>query len=88
MKSNLSKSKSEIRYGDAFKLGVVREEQDDLVRLKLRMRRVEEVLGTTQVDLALAREYPELACVRAGITDMDGFKKKRLGRRASGGSRG
>ena len=55
------------------------EEIDELARLKERMRRLESALAEAHVDLALERAYTHLACERAGITDVEAFKKKAAG---------
>lgn len=55
------------------------EEIDELARLKERMRRLEKALADAHVDLALERAYTHLACQRAGIADVEEFKKKAAG---------
>ena len=45
------------------------------------MRRLETALADANVDLALERAYTRLACERAGIKDVDEFKKKADGQR-------
>jgi hypothetical protein len=52
------------------------EEIDELKRLKERLRRLETALADANVDLALERAYTRIACERAGIKDVDEFKKK------------
>jgi len=52
------------------------EEVDELKRLKERVRQLESALADATVDLALERAATELACQRAGIVDVEGFKKK------------
>lgn len=52
------------------------EEIDEMKRLKDRIRRLETVLADANVDLALERAYTRLACKRAGIEDVEDFKKK------------
>jgi hypothetical protein len=52
------------------------EEIDELKQLKLRVRRLETALADANVDLAIERAYTRLACERAGIKDVEGFKKK------------
>jgi hypothetical protein len=37
---------------------------------------LETALADANVDLAIERAYTRLACERAGIKDVDGFKKK------------
>ena len=55
------------------------EEINELKRLKERVRRLEAALADTNIDLALERQYTRLACKRAGIEDVAGFKKKAAG---------
>jgi hypothetical protein len=57
------------------------EEINELKRLKERMRRLETALADANVDLALERAYTRLACERAGIQDVEEFKKKADGQR-------
>ncbi len=56
------------------------EERDELRRLKNRVRDLERALGDTTLDLMLEREYVKLACRRAGIKDIEEFKKKADGK--------
>jgi hypothetical protein len=55
------------------------EEIDELKQLKARMRRLERALADSNVELVLERAYTRIACQRAGITDVAGFKKKAAG---------
>jgi hypothetical protein len=57
-------------------------EINELKRLKARVRQLESALADANIDAALERAYTRLACRRAGITDVAGFKKKPLGSRA------
>ena len=74
-----------LKYGNGSRGKVIRvqrpEEIDELKRLKERMRRLETALADANVDLALERAYTHLACERAGIKDVDEFKKKAAGLR-------
>lgn len=69
-----------LKYGNGTRGKVIRvqkpEEIDELKRLKERVRRLETALADAHVDLALERAFGEIACERAGITDVAGFKKK------------
>jgi transposase-like protein len=71
------------KYGNGSRGKVIRvetpEEIDELKRLKERVRRLETALADANVDLALEREYTRIACKRAGIKDVDEFKKKSAG---------
>ena len=68
------------KYGNGSRGKVIRvekpEEIDELKRLKERVRRLETALADANVDLALERAYTRLACQRAGIKDVEEFKKK------------
>jgi transposase-like protein len=59
-------------------------ERDELKRLKGRIRELEQALSDATLDLRLEREYVKLACGRAGIGDVDEFKKKAFGNRCTG----
>jgi transposase-like protein len=71
------------KYGNGSRGKVIRvqkpEEIDELKRLKERVRRLETALADANVDLAIERAYTRLACARAGIKDVDDFKKKAAG---------
>lgn len=71
------------RYGNGSRGKVILvqkpEEIDELKRLKERVRRLEGALADANVDLAIERAYTRIACKRAGISDVDEFKKKNAG---------
>jgi hypothetical protein len=56
------------------------EEVNELKELKRRMRRLEAALADANIDLALERQYTRMACERAGIEDIEEFKKKAHGK--------
>ena len=60
------------------------EEIDELKRLRLRVRQLERSLADSNIELALERQYTRLACKRAGIEDVSGFKKKADGELPTG----
>lgn len=68
------------KYGNGTRGKVIRvqkpEEIDENKRLRDRIRRLETALADANVDLALERAYTKLACQRAGIEDVEEFKKK------------
>jgi transposase-like protein len=72
------------QYGNGTRGKVIRVEKPQEInerkRLKDRIRRLESALADANVELALERAYTELACERAGIKDVEGFKKKADGR--------
>jgi transposase len=74
------------KYGNGSRGKVVRverpEEINELKRLKARVRLLESALADANIDSALERAYTRLACKRAGITDVEGFKKKAAGQQA------
>jgi transposase-like protein len=68
------------KYGNGTRGKVVRvekpEEINELAQLKKRVRLLEGALADSNLDLALERAYTRLACERAGIADVEEFKKK------------
>ena len=76
------------KYGNGTRGKVIRverpEEINELRALRQRVKRLEELLADTNLDLALERAYTELACKRAGIEDVEAFKKKIGGQRRTG----
>jgi transposase-like protein len=72
------------KYGNGTRGKVIRverpEEINELKRLKARVRQLESALADANIDAALERAYTRLACQRAGIEDVAGFKKKAAGR--------
>ncbi len=68
------------RYGNGRRGKVIRVERpgerNELERLKARVRLLESALADANIDSALERAYTRLACQRAGITDVEEFKKK------------
>jgi len=73
------------KYGHGLMGKVIRVETtkdiDELKRLKERVKRLESLLADTNLELALERQYTRLACERAGIEDVEEFKKKAAGQR-------
>ena len=73
------------RYGNGTRGKVIRverpEEIDQVKQLKERVRRLETALADANIELALEKAYTHLACERAGIADVAGFKKKAPGGR-------
>jgi transposase-like protein len=71
------------QYGNGSEGKVIRverpEEVNELKQLKTRVRQLERVLGDANIDAALERAYTRIACARAGITDVEEFKKKAAG---------
>ena len=76
------------RYGNGTRGKVIRvekpEEINELKQLRERVRRMEKALADAHLDLALDREYTRIACKRAGIEDVEGFKKKSAGKPPTG----
>ena len=68
------------RYGNGTRGKVIRvekpEEINEAEQLKRRVRQLETALADTNIDLALERAYTQMACERAGIKDVEEFKKK------------
>lgn len=71
------------KYGNGKRGKVIRvqkpEEIDEVKKLKERVRLLEKALADANVDLAIERAYIEIACERAGITEVADFKKKTAG---------
>ena len=72
------------KYGNGSRGKVIRVEtpkqMDELKQVKERMRRLESALADANIDLAMERGYTQMACERAGIKDVAGFKKKAAGK--------
>jgi transposase len=56
-----------------------REQIDELAALKKRVRQLEALVADGQVDLAIERATSELLAKRAGIQNLEEFKKKARG---------
>src|ERR1039458_8357873 len=71
------------QYGNGTRGKVIRVERpgeiNELKRLKARVRQLESALADANIDAALERAYTRLACRRAWIADVAGFKKKAAG---------
>jgi transposase-like protein len=69
-----------FKYGNGTRGKVIRvqtpQERDELKELKKRIRQLESALADAHIDAAIERAYTEMACERAGIADVAGFKKK------------
>jgi transposase-like protein len=76
------------KYGNGSRGKVIRVEKPDEIdqkkQMQERVRVLERTIGTLHVELALERAYLEIACERAGIADVAGFKKKAGGRPGTG----
>lgn len=72
------------KYGNGSRGRIIRvetpEEIDQLKQLKQRVRQLESALADANIDLALERAYTRMACERAGIRDVESFKKKAAGK--------
>ena len=83
IKGNMTVSRWVRQYGNGTRGKVIRVESpgeiNELKRLKARVRRLESALADANIDAALERAYTRLACRRAGIADVEGFKKKAAG---------
>jgi hypothetical protein len=76
------------KYGKGLLGKIIRVETpneiDELKKLKERLKRLESLLADTSLELALERQFTRLACERAGIEDVEEFKKKAAGKRPTG----
>jgi transposase-like protein len=68
------------RYGNGTRGKVIRVEKPEEInqteQLKRRVRQLETALADANIDLAMERAYTKMACDRAGIKDVEEFKKK------------
>jgi transposase-like protein len=71
------------KYGNGTRGKIIRvekpEEIDEKQQLRQRVRQLEKLLATANIDLSLSEAYLEMACERAGIKDVEDFKKKVAG---------
>jgi transposase len=72
------------KYGNGSRGKVIRvqkpKEIDQLKELKKRMKLLETALADANIEAALERAYTRIACERAGINDVEEFKKKAAGK--------
>ena len=73
------------RYGRNDLLGKVvwimkADEQTEVKELRKRVRELEKALANAHLDSKLDAEYLKIACRRAGISDVEDFKKKQDGK--------
>lgn len=72
------------KYGNGSRGKIIRvetpEEIDERTKLRERVKRLEKLLADANIDLALERAYTKMACERAGIKDVEAFKKKADGK--------
>ena|SRR5215831_10926713 len=72
------------KYGNGSVGRVIRVEKPQEVNereeLKRRVRALEKALADANIDLVLERAYTKIACERAGIKDVEAFKKKHRGK--------
>jgi transposase-like protein len=80
IKGSMTVSKWVGKYGNGTRGKVIRVEKpgeiNEIKRLTERVRKLESALADANIDAALERAYTRLALKRAGITDVEGFKKK------------
>jgi transposase-like protein len=71
------------KYGNGSRGKIIRvqtpQEIDQLKKLKERIKRLETALADANIELGLEKAYTRIACERAGIQDLEEFKKKALG---------
>jgi transposase len=77
------------RYGKAHLMKKVMRvevpgEGDRLRELEREVKRLKEALGEAHLDLLLGEEYLRIACRRAGVEDLEEFKKKHGGKPPQG----
>ena len=71
------------KYGNGTRGKRIRVETPEAInqteQLKRRVRALERALADANIDVVLERAYTKMACERAGIKDVEGFKKKHRG---------
>ena len=71
------------KHGNGSVGKVIRVEQPQEINereeLKRRVRALEKALANANIDLVLEQAYTKIACERAGIKDVESFKKKHRG---------
>jgi transposase-like protein len=77
------------RYGNGTRGKVIRvqrpEEIDQVKKLKAEIKLLKNALADAHVDALLERAFTQIACERAGIKDVQEFKKKAAGKLGTGG---
>jgi transposase-like protein len=73
------------RYGKNHLLGKVivvmkADEQTEVKELRKRVRELEKALADAHLDARLDAAYLKIACRRAGVEDVEDFKKKHAGK--------
>ena len=72
------------KYGNGSRGRLIRvqkpEEIDEVKRLKAEIKLLKNALADAHVKAAVERAYTEIACERAGIEDVEAFKKKAGGK--------
>jgi transposase-like protein len=73
------------KYGNGTRGKVIRvetpEQVNELKQLKQRVKLLEKLLADANIEIVLEQAYTQIACQRAGIKDVEDFKKKNLGKR-------
>ena len=73
------------KYGNGSRGKIIRvetpEQINELKQMKQRVKLLERLLADANIKLVLEEAYTEIACRRAGIQDVEDFKKKNLGKR-------
>lgn len=76
------------QYGNGTRGRIIRvqkpEEIDEVKKLKQRIKLLEKALANANIDICLEQAYTEIACERAGIKDIEEFKKKAAGKLGTG----
>jgi hypothetical protein len=57
------------------------EQVNELKQLKQRVKLLEKLLADANIEIVLEQAYTQIACERAGIKDVEDFKKMNLGKR-------
>ena len=71
------------KYGSGSRGKIIRvetpEQINEVKQLKQRVKLLEKLLADANIEIVLEQAYTQIACRRAGIKDVDDFKKKNLG---------
>lgn len=85
IKGAMTVAKWARRYGKDHLLGKVivvmkADEQTEVKELRKRVRTLEKALADAHIDARLDAAYLKIACRRAGVEDVEEFKKKHAGK--------
>ena len=72
------------KYGNGTRGKIIRvetpEQINEVKQLKHRVKLLEKLLADANIEIVLEQAYTQIACERAGIKDVEAFKKKNPGK--------